>query len=322
MPTPPYTQAPGRRVVGFGECMVELRAAGHGLLRQGFAGDTFNTAVYLARLGVAVRYAAGVGSDRFAQPMRQAWREAGVDDSLARVVQGRGTGLYTIDVDADGERHFSYWRDSSAARAYFDGEASPLEQAEASVDTLYLSGISLAILPGAARERLFALVQRLRQRGGWLVFDNNYRPRLWPDAACAKAAFERFLAASDIALVTLDDAVALDPQRSAADALASVLRLPCAEVVVKRGAAPTLVRAAGAAVVEVAAPRVERPLDTTAAGDSFAAGYLAARLRGLAPDRAASVGNRLAATVIGHPGAIIPAEAMPPDPWLDLHAPG
>jgi 2-dehydro-3-deoxygluconokinase len=322
MPMPPCAQAPGRRVVCFGECMVELRAAGPRLLRQSFAGDTFNTAVYLARLGVAVRYAAGVGSDRFAEPMRQAWREAGVDDSLARVVEGRSTGLYTIDVDAHGERHFSYWRDTSAARAYFDGEASPLEQAEASVDVLVLSGISLAILPGAARERLFALVQRLRRRGGWLAFDNNYRPRLWPDAACAKGEFERFMAVSDIALVTLEDAQAVDPGRSAADVLASVLRLPCAEVVVKRGAASTLVRSAGAAVLEVAPPRVERPVDTTAAGDSFAAGYLAARLRGLTPDRAASVGNRLAATVIGHPGAIIPADAMPPDPWQGLHATG
>ena len=52
--------------------MVELRAAGPGLLRQGFAGDTYNTAVYLARLGVPVRYACNVDSDRFAAPMRKA----------------------------------------------------------------------------------------------------------------------------------------------------------------------------------------------------------------------------------------------------------
>ena len=295
--------------------MVELRAAGPGLLRQGFAGDTYNTAVYLARLGVPVRYACGVGSDRFAAPMREAWRAQGVDDSLARVVDGRSTGLYTIDVDVAGERHFAYWRDTSAARAYFDGDASPLERAEASVDVLYLSGISLAILAPAARERLFALVRRLRERGAWLVFDNNYRARLWPDAASARAAFERFLAEADIALVTLDDALALAPAEPAADVLARTLALPCAEVVVKRGAAPALVRVAGAPLAEVAPPRVERVVDTTAAGDSFAAGYLAARLRGLAPDRAAGVGNRLAACVIGHPGAIIDADAMPTDLW-------
>jgi 2-dehydro-3-deoxygluconokinase len=305
-----------KQVVCFGECMVELRAAGHGLLRQGFAGDTYNTAVYLARLGVPVRYACGVGSDRFAAPMRQAWREAGVDDSLARVVEGRSTGLYTIDVDADGERHFGYWRDTSAARAYFDGAPSPLEDAWASVDVLYLSGISLAILPAAARDRLFALVQRIRERGAWLVFDNNYRARLWPDAATACAAFDRFLDVADIALVTLDDAVALAPVGAdAAGVLARTLAVSCAEVVVKRGPSPTLVRKGGEPAVEVAPPRVERVVDTTAAGDSFAAGYLAGRLRGLVPTRAADVGNRLAACVIGHPGAIIPDDAMPADLW-------
>ena len=158
-------------------------------------------------------------------------------------------------------------------------------------------------------------MRRLRGRGAWLVFDNNYRARLWPDAASARAAFERFLAEADIALVTLDDALALAPGEAAADVLARTLALPCPEVVVKRGAAPTLVRVDAAAPAEVAPPRVERIVDTTAAGDSFAAGYLAARLRGLAPDRAASVGNRLAACVIGHPGAIIDADAMPADLW-------
>src|SRR6185295_10527036 len=122
-----------QRVVCFGECMIELRSAGPRLLRQGFAGDTCNTAIYLARLGrehgVSVRYAMGVGSDLFAAPMREAWRDEGVDDSLSREVSGRSTGLYAIHVDASGERQFSYWRDTSAARAYFDIPSTPLEEA-------------------------------------------------------------------------------------------------------------------------------------------------------------------------------------------------
>jgi 2-dehydro-3-deoxygluconokinase len=316
---PALHTAPGTRLVCFCECMVELRPAGPGLLHQGYAGDTYNTAVYLARLGaphgISVRYAAGLGGDRFAPPMRQAWRENGIDDSLARVIEGRSTGLYCIDVDAAGERSFSYWRETSAARAYFDGSASPLELAEDSVDVLYVSGISLAILPEAGRERLFALAQRLRGRGGWLVFDNNYRPRLWPELASARAAFARFSAESDIALITLDDELALQAPCDGGELLAKLLALPCAEVVVKRGAAPTLLRVAGAEVVEVATRRIAQPVDTTAAGDSFAAGYLAARLRGLPPGRAVSVGNELAACVIGHAGAIIPPAVMPVDLW-------
>ena len=52
-------------------------------------------------------------------------------------------------------------------------------------------------------------------------------------------------------------------------------------------------------------------VDTTAAGDSFAAAYLAARLGGAEPADAARAGHRLAGTVVRYPGAIIPREAMP-----------
>jgi 2-dehydro-3-deoxygluconokinase len=53
-------------------------------------------------------------------------------------------------------------------------------------------------------------------------------------------------------------------------------------------------------------------IDTTAAGDSFAAAYIAARLAGSEPTEAARAGHRLASLVICYPGAIIPAYAMPP----------
>jgi len=309
----------GRRVVCFGECMIELRSAGPHLLRQGFAGDTCNTAIYLARLmhdgGGSVCYAMGLGTDHFAAPMRQAWRDENVDASLSREVAGRSTGLYAIQLDANGERQFSYWRDTSAARAYFDAPSTPLEEAAGDIDVFYLSGISVAILPPAGRDRLLALLQRLRERGAWVVWDNNHRPRLWASVDEAGAIFERFSRASDIALLTLDDQQAVQPGFSGDEVIARAFALPCREVVLKRGAASTWVRVGGNAPVEVPVRPVERPLDTTAAGDSFAAGYLAARLRGLAPARAAAVGNQLAATVIQHPGAIIAREAMPADLW-------
>ena len=66
------------------------------------------------------------------------------------------------------------------------------------------------------------------------------------------------------------------------------------------------------AVTPVPIPRKVDALDTTAAGDSFNAGYLAARLKGQAPTAAAVQGHRLASEVIRHRGAIIPRAAMPP----------
>ena len=93
--------------------------------------------------------------------------------------------------------------------------------------------------------------------------------------------------------------------------MADALDLPCSEVVVKRGARSTVVRQHGEAPVEVPVQPVTRPIDTTAAGDGFAGAYLGARLRGRSPAEAAAAGNRMAAIVIQHSGAIIPREAMP-----------
>jgi 2-dehydro-3-deoxygluconokinase len=305
------------RVVAFGECMLELRGQPFGALQQGYGGDTLNTAVYLARCGarqgLQVDYATALGDDGLSSGLLQRWQAEGLHTGLVRRLPGKLPGLYLIEVDAQGERRFHYWREQAAARAYFDTPegATPLEQQAGQIDALYFSGISLAILPPAGRARLAALAQALRARGAQVVFDNNYRPRLWPEQAVAQAVFAQFMGLATTLLLSLDDEQALWGLPSAEAALQRTLALPCPELVVKNGEAETLVRLAGEAPVRVPTQRVARVVDTTAAGDSFAGAYLAARLGGASPAAAAAAGNALAAVVVQHHGAIIPAAAMP-----------
>lgn len=285
--------------------MVELRELPDGSLRRGYGGDTLNTAVYLARLGLDVDYVTALGDDPWSDEMLAGWQAEGIRTGLVHRLPGRLPGLYVIQTDAAGERRFLYWRDSAAARHLFDRlDVGAL----AAFDVLYLSGITLSIYADAARSVLFDALARARARGGRVVFDTNFRPRGWPDRVLARGLYERMYAAADIVLASVEDLCLLSGEGGEA----ALLRHAGDTEIVLRLGAPACRVLHGGAERHVRAAPVPRVVDTTAAGDSFAAAYLAARLRGAAPEAAARAGHDLAGMVVGHPGAIIPPAAMTP----------
>ncbi|MGH6944223.1 MAG: sugar kinase, partial [Geminicoccaceae bacterium] len=238
------------------------------------------------------------------------WRAEGIGCELVARLPGRLPGLYTIRTDPAGERTFTYWRSASAAREVLRGErADAIAGRLARHDLLYLSGITLSILDPPQREALIAIADALRARGGRVAFDSNFRPAGWPDRAEARATFDQMLRRVDTALPTLDDDQALFGVPDAAACAARLHDLGVAEVVVKLGRLGCYVSAQGRRA-RVSAEPAAQVIDSTAAGDSFNAGYLAARLAGLEPEVAALHGNRIAARVIGHAGAIVPVAAM------------
>ncbi|GAA2454746.1 sugar kinase [Actinomadura vinacea] len=298
------------RVALIGECMIELRHLAADRLAVGYAGDVFNTAAYLARSAapgeVDVQFATVTGDDPYSAAMREHWRTYGVGDALSRTRPGGKAGLYLIRTDERGERTFQHYRRESAARGLFGPEQPAALDAEiAGHDLVYLSGITLSILTEAARERLVAVLADTRRRGGLVVYDSNYRAAGWASAAEAKRAADAVLRHTDIALPTFEDDRAVHGDR---DARATVRRLSSAgvrEIAVKLGGDGCLL-SGGAAVVSVPAVPDVPVVDTTAAGDAFNGAYLAARLAGGAPRHAAEAGCRLAAEVVGHPGALLP----------------
>jgi len=301
------------RVALIGECMIELQQRADGSLVQAFGGDTLNTGVYLRRLlphDWQVAYVTALGDDSFSDAMCAAWQAEGIDLSLVQRLPGRLPGMYCIQTDAQGERSFLYWRNEAAVRDCFTqpGAEAVLARLD-DYSVFYLSGITLAVLGEAGLDCLLPRLIQAQKRGALLVFDNNYRPRLWRDRAHAVATYQRLLPHVDIALLTLDDEQALFQERDLDTTFARYAEAGTPQVVIKRGSESCLIQQAGV-YHEVATQPVERVVDTTAAGDSFSAGYLAAWLQGSPPVQSAKAAHALAAKVIQYPGALIPLDDM------------
>ncbi|MDT3381975.1 sugar kinase [Labrys neptuniae] len=297
-------------LVSIGECMVELSRRGDGM-SLGYGGDTFNTAVYAARLGLDVAYATALGDDPYSQAIADL--AAGEKVGMAGVprLAGRVPGLYVIETDAKGERRFYYWRDSAPARSLFElAEAEALIARIESAAIVYFSGITLSLYAPPGLERFAQVLARAKAGGAAIAFDGNYRPRGWGgDPARARQVFGRFLPLVDIIMPTFDDEQALWGDATPQDTIARLAGHGIGEIAVKDGTNGAFLRR-GVVDGHVPVPEAVSPVDTTAAGDSFNAGYLAARRRDRSNAEAALQGHRLAARVITHRGAIIPSEAM------------
>lgn len=306
------------RILAIGEPLVEFTARpdAPSTFDRRLGGDTLNTAIYLARLmgPGAVGYLTGLGDDAMS---RWLIAEAEAEDvGMAPVVlrPGGRPGLSFISTDAAGERSFLYWREHAPFRSLFcDAGQAPLAALE-QAGTLFLSAITLAVLHEDGRARLIDALARRRKAGARIVFDTNYRPALWPDAKTAGRVIAQAAGIATLVLPSMDDMAACFGTAALAEAMALLMRLTEAEIILTTGGAAVLRRAAGETEVQThALPPAIVARDTTGAGDSFNAAYLAARLAGLAPQPAILAAARLAAVVVQHPGAIIPRHAMPGD---------
>ncbi|OOF58657.1 sugar kinase [Rodentibacter myodis] len=296
-----------------GECMLELSQV-EGKTKLGFGGDTLNTAVYLARLlpkeTFSVHYISALGCDPYSQMMLTSWQAEDIDTALVQQLPHKLPGLYSIITDEFGERSFYYWRNDSAAKYWLDTDLTDdvLNQLK-SFDYLYFSGISLAILNEASRQKLFDFLPHFKANGGKIAFDNNYRPILWRDVESAQAAYQKILSFTDIAFLTLDDEVKLWKKDSLEKCIERTQQFGVLEIVIKRGADSCIVVHFHQRF-DIPSQKIKHIIDTTAAGDSFSAGYLSARLEGRNEVESARQGHTLAGCVIGYRGAIIPKDAF------------
>ena len=297
-------------LLSIGECMIEIASLDGDRLKKGFAGDTFNTAWYARAFlpsNWQVSYFTTLGDDRASDDMEEFIGAAGIGTEFIRHLPGKAPGLYMIHLDR-GERSFSYWRSVSAARHLADDHAA-LQSALNKADTIYFSGITLAILAPEARQTLLELMSLQRALGKSIAFDPNIRPRLWTHKSEMLNAITEAARVSSLLLPSFDDEAA---HFGDADIDATIDRyraLGVETVVVKDGEKGATI-GSETGTIHIPAHQAEAVVDTTSAGDSFNGGYLAALAEGKSPVEAAAFAARVAAAVIGHPGALIDRKTL------------
>jgi 2-dehydro-3-deoxygluconokinase len=299
--------AKSARAVCVGEVVIELKRGADGRFALSCGGDAFNTAVYLARAGIEAAFATAIGDDPYSDSIIALAAAEGLSSRLILRVAGRLPAISLIENGSTGERSVRYWRNGAPVRELFElSDWMRVAEALLAAKLIYFSGITLSLFSNIGLGRFLAVLEMARGQGAKVAFDGNFRPRGWEgDLARTRTVFIEALKRVDIALPTFDDEAAIwgDPSPQA-----TVTRLQAfgvSEIVVKNG--PNSALAATGTMQEfVPVPEVVVPVDTTAAGDGFNAGYLAARLNGIDVAEAASAAHRLAGNVIRHTGALVP----------------
>jgi 2-dehydro-3-deoxygluconokinase len=285
--------------------MVELSQAGAGLLRKGFAGDTLKTAWYARACLPAkwtVDYFTAVGDDAMSDEMLAFFEEAGIGTGLIRRIKGKAPGLYMISLK-NGERSFSYWRESAAARQ-LAADPDILRQAIESADVIYFSGITLAILSHNDADTLLSEARRAKASGKLVAFDPNIRPRLWSGYDEMHATISEGARAASLVLPSFEDE-ALHFGDASIDATIQRYRaLGVRDIVVKNGADGITLNFDGTETF-VPSEKVDTVVDTTSAGDSFNGAFLAHYLETPDAPAAARFAAKVAARVVSEHGALV-----------------
>ena len=301
------------RFVACGECMLELTRAQEDLMRLDYAGDTYNVLYYLAHYApeINAQYLTALGDDPYSDQMLKRWQNFNIDTSLVLRLQNELPGLHIVDNDDTGERRFFYYRNNAAVTKLFTTtNYDEIIKRLDSPDYFYFSSISVAILSEAQQHRFLNLLDTLRQNQTTIVFDTNYRPILWQSHDHAREVLTKFLQRVDIALPTFEDEQNLFGDHDPTACAARLHSYGVTEVVIKQDTQPCLL-SINNQQHEFPIPKLIIPIDTAGAGDSFNGGYLSARLNGLTPEQSIPIGQRLAATVIQHRGAIVPRKLLP-----------
>jgi len=289
-----------------GEVMLEFSPLSGKNFTLGISGDTYNSACTLAGLDINTTYITSLGEGQSAELIRQNARQRQMHLLEPNSVINKSPGLYMITNDETGERFFDYWRSDSAAKALFNNEdlLLPLLKVIENHDYIYLSGITLALMSESSRMMFKEFIGDYRDQGGKVIFDPNYRPKLWPNITAAIKAITDIQSVVDIYLPGYEEEESLFAVSSVDETLKRLLTIEANEIVIKNGPKNCFL-ITNQNLEDIKITPSQNVVDTTGAGDTFNGGYIGGRLSGLSPKGAIEFAAKAAGQVLTIKGGVL-----------------
>jgi sugar/nucleoside kinase (ribokinase family) len=268
-------------------------------------GGAGNVLVAARRIGLDVASLGNIGGDRYGEEMRQTLAEIGVDVSQVEVRDDRETVLCLVLSDTLSQHVYLGVKDNRGLWSYPESWHEVICKARA----LYTDGYTLRdLLPP---EDIFAAFATARTAGATSYFDPGPSVEFIPRQTCVNA-----IAAADVLLIAEPEARYLFPEKDLEGMTRSLLALGTSVVVLKLGDKGCLIASCEETIQVPGFP--VNVVDTVGAGDSFAAAFIAGRLRGGSLRESATLANAMGALVATQRGA---GTRIPPrEQLLDLLA--
>jgi fructokinase len=267
-------------VLCLGEALVDLIGTepGLGLKSSGCfqlapGGAVCNVAIGLARLGVKAGLITKLGADPFGRFMLGCLKKEKVDTSLVKITPEHLTALVFVSLDKNRKPSFFFYGTPGADRKI---EAGELRRKDfAGVKVFHFGTISLSLEP--SRSATLRALELAKEAGARISFDPNFRFHLWKDRQALKAISWRLAPRADLVKLNEDELLFLTGEKKLAQGARKLVDAGVKIVVVTLGAKGAFFATAGYCG---SVPAFKfNPVDTTGAGDAFAAGMIAWLLR-------------------------------------------
>ncbi|MCK6832134.1 aminoimidazole riboside kinase [Enterobacter bugandensis] len=250
-----------------GDAVVDLMPDGEGKLLQCPGGAPANVAVGIARLGGKSAFIGRVGDDPFGRFMAKTLADERVDVKHMRLDPAHRTSTVVVDLDDHGERSFTFMVRPSADLFLEPADLPTFSAGE------WLHVCSIALSAEPSRSATIQAMADIREAGGYVSFDPNIRPDLWPDENALRRCLEQALQSADVVKLSVEELAFLTGDADVREGLNTLMeRCPARLVLVTQGKEGVIAWHQGAVKHYPATP--VQCVDTTGAGDAFVAGLL------------------------------------------------